>query len=335
MMEAAMKSGREAVRKKKIGPGPELAALYKKELTDHIRSKRFLIILALIAVTAAGSLYGALSGMQEAVSSSETEIEFVFLRLFTTSGDGIPSFISFISLLGPLVGLTLGFDAINGERSRGTLNLLIAQPIHRDAVINGKFLAGLTVIAGMVCALGLLISGIGLIATGVPPTGEELLRLVVFLLVTIVYIAFWLGLSILFSALCRHTATSAMAVIALWLLFAIFLSMLADIIANALFPVTETSRASALIDNYTCSQAINHISPAYLYSEAVSAVMDPSVRAMGLVTQSQLSGAVVGPLDLDQSLLLVWQNLTGLIALTMLSFVASYVCFMRQEVRAG
>lgn len=56
---------------------------------------------------------------------------------------------------------------------------------------------------------------------------------------------------------------------------------------------------------------------------------------MGLVTQSQLSGAVVGPLDLDQSLLLVWQNLTGLIALTMLSFVASYVCFMRQEVRAG
>ena len=63
--------------------------------------------------------------------------------------------------------------------------------------------------------------------------------------------------------------------------------------------------------------------------------MDPSVRAMGLVTQSQLSGAVVGPLDLDQSLLLVWQNLTGLIVLTMLSFVASYVCFMRQEVRAG
>ena len=84
----------------------------------------------------------------------------MFLRLFTTSGDGIPSFVSFISLLGPLVGLTLGFDAINGERSRGTLNLLIAQPIHRDAVINGKFLAGLTVIAGMVCALGLLISGI-------------------------------------------------------------------------------------------------------------------------------------------------------------------------------
>ena len=196
--------------------------------------------------------------------------------------------------------VTLGFDAINGERSRGTLNLLIAQPIHRDAVINGKFLAGLTVIAGMVCALGLLISGIGLIATGVPPT-EELLRLVVFLLVTIVYIAFWLGLSILFSALCRHTATSAMAVIALWLLFAIFLSMLADIIANALFPVTETSRASALIDNYTCSQAINHISPAYLYSEAVSAVMDPSVRAMGLVTQSQLSGAVVGPWTLTRA----------------------------------
>ena len=97
------RTGGRTEEKNRSGAGSP-AALYKKELTDHIRSKRFLIILALIAVTAAGSLYGALSGMQEAVSSSETEIEFVFLRLFTTSGDGIPSFVSFISLLGPLVG---------------------------------------------------------------------------------------------------------------------------------------------------------------------------------------------------------------------------------------
>ena len=33
------------------------------------------------------------------------------------SGSSIPSFTSFIALLGPFVGLSLGFDAINSERS--------------------------------------------------------------------------------------------------------------------------------------------------------------------------------------------------------------------------
>ena len=42
---------------------------------------------------------------------------------------------SFIALLGPIVGLALGFDAVNSERSNGTLNRLVSQPIYRDAII--------------------------------------------------------------------------------------------------------------------------------------------------------------------------------------------------------
>ena len=72
--------------------------------------------------------------------------EFLFLKLFTTSGNSIYSFATFIAFLGPLVGITLGFDAINNERSQGTLNRLAAQPIYRDSIINAKFLAGATVI---------------------------------------------------------------------------------------------------------------------------------------------------------------------------------------------
>ena len=125
-----------------------LLVLYKKELADHLRSKRFVILLLLIAVTGLASIYSAASGIREAVSQEEND--FVFLRLFTASGNSIPSFISFVSLLGPLVGLALGFDSINGEFNRGTMSRLLAQPIHRDSVINGKFLAGILVISIMV-----------------------------------------------------------------------------------------------------------------------------------------------------------------------------------------
>ena len=87
-----------------------LKALYRKELADHLTSKRFLIILILIYATSFASLYGALSGLSDAISN---DTNFIFLKLYTTSGNSIPSFMSFIALLGPFVGLTLGFDAIN------------------------------------------------------------------------------------------------------------------------------------------------------------------------------------------------------------------------------
>ncbi len=308
-----------------------LAALFRKELADHINSKRFFIIIALVAVTGVASLYGSLSGIREATKEGGD----VFLKLFTTSGNGIPSFVSLMALLGPLVGLTLGFDAINGERSRGTLNRLVAQPIYRDSIINGKFMAGIILISFMVFILGLFVSGVGLLKIGVPPTGEEVVRILVFLLFTIVYISFWLAISILFSILCRHAATSALSVIALWLLFAIFIGLLAGIIANAVYPVTDNSPGQVVLSNAALNQGINRISPSNLYSEAVSTILDPSARTLSAVlTMEQLSGAVAGTLPLGQSLLLVWPDLTGLLAMTMIGFALSYICFMRQEIRS-
>lgn len=306
-----------------------LWVLFQKEMADHIRSRRFLIVLALIALTSCASIYGALSSLSDAVAADS---DFIFLKLFTLSGSSIPSFVSFIGLLGPFVGLTLGFDAINREKSEGTLNRLMSQPIYRDAIINAKFLAGAAIICMMVFSMGLLIGSVGLLVIGIPPAGEELGRVIVFLVFTAVYICFWLALSIMFSVVCRHGATSAMLGIALWIFFALFMSLVVNIVSNVLYPVDGTS-AKAILDNYECQLNLNRLSPYYLYSEAVSTIMDPSVRSTNLILPQQLSGAITGYLSLGQSVLLVWPHMTGLLALTVLIFALSYIAFMRKEIR--
>ena len=231
-----------------------MTALYRKEMSDHIRSKRFLIVLGLILLTSCASIYGALTSLSDAIAS---DASYIFLKLFTLSGSSIPSFTSFIALLGPFVGLSLGFDAINSERSEGTLNRLVAQPVYRDAVINGKFLAGATIIFIMVFSMGLIAGAVGLLATGVPPAAEEAGRVLVLLFFTSVYICFWLALSILCSVLCRHAATSAMIVIALWIFFALFMTLVVSIVANALFPMGQTASAGQILDNYSCQMSLN------------------------------------------------------------------------------
>ena len=308
-------------------------ALVRKELADHLKSKRFLILLLLIGCTSFASLYGAISGLSDAIQSDSN---FIFLKLYTSSGSSIPSFMSFIALLGPIVVLALGFDAVNSERSNGTLNRLVSQPIYRDAIIVGKFLAGTIVIAIVIFSMGIALGAVGMAATGLVPDVEEVLRILIFLFFTVIYIAFWLAMSILFSVICRHSATSALASISVWIFFAIFMSLVANIVANAVYPVNDQYGTMInSLNNYTLNQNLNRISPYYLYSEAVSTIMNPSVRSVNVVTVSQLTGAISGYLSLGQSLLLVWPHLTGLAALMLIAFGGSYVGFMRQEIRSN
>lgn len=319
-----------------------LDTLYRKELADHISSKRLVIILVIVAALSIASVYGALTGIKSAMDAAASgkgdsfDTTFMFLKLYTTSGNSIPSYMSLIALIGPFIGLILGFDAINSEKSNGTLNRLVSQPIYRDSIIVGKFLASATLITVMVFATGIAVGAAGFLFSGIKPDGEQIARVLIYLIYTIVYICFWLAMSMLFSVFTRHAATSALASIALWLFFAIFMSLLAGIIADGVYPVsTEYQQAVNALKNANLNTGLNRISPYYLYSEAASIIMNPAARAINAVSYAQLVGAISGYLSLGQSLLLVWPHLVGLLALTFVSFEISYVGFMRQEIRGN
>ena len=83
------------------------------------------------------------------------------------------------------------------------------------------------------------------------------------------------------------------------------------------------------------------LSPSALFNEVVAVVLDPSVRstqqsmlaAMGLVMLER--GAIpFAPIPLLQSLLIVWPQIVGLVAGSIILFVIGYISFQRQEVRA-
>ena len=309
-------------------------AVFRKELADHLNSKRFVILFILAFLAAILAIYVATQNIRSVVTA---DTEFIFLKIFTTSGETLPSFLFFISLFIPIIAISLGFDTIISERVSGNLSRLLSQPIYRDAVINGKFLAGLAVLAIIIVSLVAIVSGLGLRIIGVPPNSEEVLRLIVFVVISIIYGAFWMALSVLFSVFFNRGATAMLSSIGLWIFFAFFMSMIAAAIANVRVPIDSNSTLEMIVQNSQIAGAIARISPCTLYGEAITALLVPELGSLNpamMLISTLTAGRMLIPLPFGQSLLLVWPQLVSMIAIAAICFAVSYIRFMREEIRA-
>ena len=245
---------------------------------------------------------------------------------------------AFVGLTAPLLGIAFAFDSVNGERAQGTLPRLVSQPIHRDAVINGKFGAALVTISIVLVSVVVMISGFGLLRLGVVPTGSEVLRLIV-----------WVGGH---DPLRRDVAGLRNA-------------PLGPLQAGGhrgpgrirglaarrpLRPVPAEPRpwhrlphrhdlpAADQLAAYQGHAFLNRLLPPTLYAEASAVLLNPSVTQTSVpATLGQLDQAqqqIPTLLSLDQSLLLVWPHVVAMVAVTVACFAYAYIRFMREEVRA-
>jgi ABC-2 type transport system permease protein len=314
-------------------PFSGIGTVMMKELADHLSSARMRVLEWLIVLTAVAALIGTIQQVRDTVS----EDPFVFLKLFTEARQPLPSFVSILAFLIPLMAIGLGFDAVNGEHNRRTLSRVLSQPIYRDALLMGKFLAGLVTLGISLVVLWLLVVGLGLLFLGVPPGTEEVLRSLSFLVVALAYAGLWLAAAILFSIVFRSPATAALTTLGLWLFLTVLWPALSPAIAYAVAPPDPLYQLIGQPDPDTLvwEQGLARLSPSTLFAEVLRAVLNPSTRALGPVFVEQLEGALIGsPLPLGQSLLIAWPQLVSLIAGTILLFVAGYIVFQRQEVRA-
>jgi ABC-2 type transport system permease protein len=307
----------------------------RKELADHLTSSRALLVLLILGLVGAGILISVSSTIRD-VATQATGSHGVFLALFTLGPSAsitsaqLPSLVALVGFIGPLLGIALGFDAINGERTEGTLSRLVSQPIHRDDVINGKFVAGLSVIALVLGVVVALVASLGIWRLGIVPSLDDLLRIGSWYVLTVVYVGLWLSLAMLASVVFHRAATAALVVLTAWLVTTFFGAMIIDVVAGYLAPAGDLSW-------YSARQELGWLIPQNLYSDIVTAITDPSVRTLDVVGSALVQldrRAIPTILPFAQSILVIWGQVAGLVAATIVSFALAYIAFMRQEIRA-
>jgi ABC-2 type transport system permease protein len=324
-------------RGKRSVPRAGWMVVARKEFADHLLSARFIVLLIVLGLAAAIPLYFAADAIRSA-ASTVSGAQAIFIALFwlapsVTDQVQVPSVAGFLAIVAPLLGLAFAFDAVNGERAQGTLPRLLSQPIHRDDVINGKFAAGLAVIAVVLVSVIGFIAAFGIIRLGIVPAPSELLRIILWMLVTFAYVSLWLAFGMLLSVVVRRAATSALIGFGAWLLLSIFGGLITSLIGGFLAPAATTAVA-----NNQVQQLITRFRPDILYDEASRALLSPQVTSVSAPATiggyEQAAQRIPSLLSLDQSFILVWPQVVALVAITVACFAIAYVRFMRQEVRA-
>jgi len=313
-------------------------AIFWKEMADHFGRRRFGLLFGLILI---GVIWGTFIMTQEVKGSSQDPDAFFFLEVFTTQSNRLPNLLFFISFFGPLISIALGFDSINSERSQGTLSRVLAQPVYRDSLFTGKFLAGLTTLVLIMLTLITSILGLSMFSMGIAPRGEEVVRLLGFGFVTSAYLGFWLALAMTCSTFLRNTVTSALVSLGTWLFLTFFLALfIVPNLASFFAPVNEFSTYQGVIRNANMEIWLSRLSPPMLFAEATTILLNPlqaAVSGTSMIYADLYRSAGVllqNPISASQSLQLVWPHIIALISLVAVFLAASFIKFMREEIRS-
>ena len=144
------------------------------------------------------------------------------------------------------MAVIFAYDSVSGERERGTLKLMLANPVPKDVVLFGKYLGGMASILAPF-SFAVLVGVATLQVKGITLSGDEWARfgLIVLLFLPLVSAFYLIGLAV--SSLVRRSATSLLALTLVWLVLVFGAGNVAAVVAKE---TAATTTATELEDRF-------------------------------------------------------------------------------------
>jgi len=190
-------------------------------------------------------------GLEDAMTRSfEIDAIGITVRAGQSSGNIIysffpaPDFLYVVRVVLSLVALLFGFDQVSRERERGTLKLILGSSVSRARVLFGKWLGNLLSLAVPFLLVTLLGTAFLLLDPNVRLSAGRLGRLVLILVLSLLYMSFFLTLGILISTLTRRSASSIVVLLFIWTLLVFVIPNLGTLLARQFVSVPSVRALS-------------------------------------------------------------------------------------------
>jgi len=227
-----------------------------------------------------------------------------------------------------------GYDVVSGERERGTLRIILVQPIYRDEFLLGKFLGSLITMIFIITVSMSISTGISAALYGIVLNTSILWKFLLVILISTLYSTAWYAISLLVSIFSRRTSISALISIAI----ALIVIVIAPIIVTTYVMMTNPppiftgsespqSRQSMIREWAMKVQRIQ----AQLTSFLPDTQFRRLIRSIVIVKNDLALSELI--LETSKAMLQSALSLTYIILLAILPLIASFIVFIKQELK--
>jgi ABC-type transport system involved in multi-copper enzyme maturation permease subunit len=238
-----------------------------------------------IALVAPNPLAIFAKGLDDAMTRSfEVSVIGIEVRAGQSSGNIIysffpaPDFLYVVRVVLSLVALLFGFDQVNREREHGTLKLVLGSSVSRAKVLAGKWIGNYLSLAVPFLLVALMASALLMLDPNVHFSASQLGRLALILAFSLLYLGFFLSLGMLVSALTKRAATSVVILLFLWSLFVFVIPNLGTLLARQFVSVPSVRALSEKREQLWTREVLLGISKGGNWADHMRTISDENDR---------------------------------------------------------
>jgi ABC-2 type transport system permease protein len=220
------------------------------------------------------------------------------------------SLLDILTFCGAFFGIVLGVFSISIERYGNTLNNLVAKPLYRDTIINGKLLGLILFLLSVFTFTIIVFTLVVMVSWGnsfIPLASEYFLRLPLVALLSLVYVLVFFAIALVISMVVADLA------------FALILGMTVKILLSDALTVQIAGKISTLMGWSLMENPLRQWTPNSLLSNIVKSPLE--------------TNTILNPtMDLVKAISEAMPNFAKLIIYVFILLVVSYSLFLRRDV---
>ncbi|MQY53771.1 MAG: ABC transporter permease subunit, partial [Methanosarcinales archaeon] len=207
----------------------------RKEFSDHLTSRKFILILALFLIISAVAMHQGIGDYNNRLESYKEQISQVeegeqsympekpsILIIFQRMRWQMP-------FLGAILAIAMGFDLITREKESRSLKSLLSHPVYRDEIINGKAVGGILALAFAV-GIAFIILVAMLLLFSIVPSMDEFWRIALFGAVTVLCLLTYFSIALMASTISKDSGRALMGAFVILLILSFGVPMLGEMV---------------------------------------------------------------------------------------------------------
>ena len=348
----------------------------KKEFLDHVMGKKFLVILAILMLISLLAMHQGVESYNEQLDSYKEQIVAIEEHPEAMSRGWMPEKPSILfifqrmsmlfGILYAILAIAIGFNLISGEKESGSLKSLLSHPVFRDTIINGKALGGMGALGFAMLVMTLLSIGI-LMMLGIMPTGDEFVRILVFMGFSLLFMFSFFAIALMCSTIAKNSTRAITYSLVIFVMISAVMPIAGSIVGMQLagdmpeYPgmsrqdINESegediSKEEQIEEQERIQEEWQEEMQEYLkkvmkvqemfsigdpksnFDKVSSAVLDPTFEPLHGFFAPR-GGESRAETSILEALGMVWKSLLVLLLFPVVMFAIAYIKFMRMDIR--